>query len=105
MGKEIMDEISNNPNSFRMGDIFLKIQEKVQKNFRSVENDIKLTAKELAQKTERMRTLGFNNKYNRDELESEESSTSAKRENELKFEIAERLNQKIKENPSYALNN
>ena len=90
MGKEIMDEISNNPNSFRMGDIFLKIQEKVQKNFRSVESELRITAEELALKREKMRKLGFNDKY-REDLESEESSSSAKRKDELKFEIAEQL--------------
>ena len=31
-GRDILEEVMHNPKSFRMGDIFYKIQEKIDKN-------------------------------------------------------------------------
>ena len=57
LGSEILEEVFKNPKSCRMGDIFYKIQEKINKSAKPLE--AKPTKEEIALREERVKNLGF----------------------------------------------
>ena len=101
-GREILEEIMYNPKSFRMGDIFYKIQEKIDKNVKP-END-EFTKQQLEAKAQRLSEWHSLKNKNKTDESSSDDGNSTKAKNEEKYELAEKLKARIKADPSYSIN-
>ena len=101
-GKEILEEIMYNPKSFRMGDIFYKIQEKIDKNVKP-END-EFTKQQLEAKAQRLSEWHSLKNKNKTDESSSDDGNSTKAKNEEKYELAEKLKARIKADPTYSIN-
>ena len=100
LGSEILEDVAKMPRKYRMGDIFYKVQEKIEKKFGPVEREF---ARDEQARKESFAAFKARLRAEGEQKESRGSSSSAKRRDDELFEYAEQLKGIIAEDPGRAI--